>query len=114
MARRLEAESGVEVRASQDDDEWASSLFELPISRLNEIAADTLALMLWKDSDRAQTRPCDLADRHGAVHDVTNHSIRERCDQGEPGGSMRSQRADDVCLVILFERSTVHVSNRRN
>ena len=50
-----EPESGVVVRVPDDDYEWTACVFELPVSGLDESAANAMALMFGK-TDRDPSR----------------------------------------------------------
>jgi hypothetical protein len=43
-----EPESGVIVRVAEDDDEWETLILDCPVSRFDQSAADTLALVFRK------------------------------------------------------------------
>src|SRR2546430_14420676 len=67
-----EAKSGVIVRVAKNDDEWAASVLEFPVSRFDQFAADALALVFRKHRHRAESHSRYVAT-HGqrAVHNVT-------------------------------------------
>ena len=109
-----ETESGVVVRVPQHDDEWAAGVSELPVSRFNQFAADALALVFRKDGHGAQACPRDLAHPRRTVHDVTDHSIAQRCNQGQQSGAIGPQGVDEVGFLVLPERTFVQVSNGWN
>src|SRR5205807_576040 len=110
-----EPESGIVVCVPQNDDAWAARVLEFAVSRFDQFAADTLALVLRTHRHWAQSRPRNLVtDRQRTVHDVTHHSTVECCDQGECSGSVGPQGIYDVGFLVLPECALVQVTNRRD
>lgn len=111
IARGCEAESWIEVRVADKNDEWAARLFESSVSNPNQPAADALPLVFRKYCHRAQRCSRHGTDRHGAVDDVTNHVTIQYRDQRKLSGSVRPQSVDDLAFQVLTERAAVQITN---
>jgi hypothetical protein len=108
----LEPEARVVVSVPHDDDEGAAGLGEPPVARLDQLAADTLALVFRNHGHGPQRRSRhDVSDVHVAVHDVTDHPRVRRRDQGKESCPVRPQCLHDVPFLVLPECAPVHVRN---
>ena len=81
-AGRPEPEAWVERRVPDNDDERAARVSEFLVSRFDQHAADTLALVFRKHGHGPKRCPSDVASHEErAVHDVPDHSAIQCRDQ---------------------------------
>src|SRR5688572_4281295 len=107
-----EAESWIELRVSDNEDERTSNLLHPGVARLYQFAADALTLVVRKNGHRAKCRALNAADDDRTVENVADDTPAGGRHKGQQHAIVVAQRVNHVALLFLAERAAVHFLNR--